>query len=561
MNATGDVLASAADGLVFVPLGGAGEIGMNLYLYGCRGKWLMVELGITFGDDTAPGIDVIMPDPQFIAELRDDLVGLVLTHAHEDHLGAVPYLWPRLRCPVFATPFAAGLLRRKLVEAGLAEEAKVTEVPLGGHIALDPFAIDLITLTHSIPESNALAIGTPFGTVLHTGDWKLDPRPLIGRVTDDQALRDLGEEGTLAMVCDSTNVFVDGEAGSEAEVRESLMELVGRYEKRVAVTFFSSNVARLETMAAVAAAHGRHAALIGRSLWRISETARSCGYLEDVPPFVSEYDVSYLPPEKVLLLCTGNQGEPASALARIAARDHPRVVLEEGDVALFSSRVIPGNEKAVYRLQNRLVELGVEVVTERDQFVHVSGHPARDDLARMYQWVRPRIAVPMHGEMRHLVEHAALARECRVPEARVVANGDVLKLAPGRAEVVSRVPYGRLGLDGTRLAPLEGSVVQARHRMIYNGTAAVTVVLDEAGKLLAEPRLSVQGLLDVEGDARDAVVLEEVIRTIEDALERLSKAARRDDATVAETVRLAVRRRLKASRGKKPLTEVHVVRI
>ena len=263
----------------------------------------------------------------------------------------------------------------------------------------------------------------------------------------------------------------------------------------------------------------------------------------------------------MLLLCTGNQGEPESALARIAARDHPRVVLEEGDVALFSSRIIPGNEKAVYRLQNQLVELGVEVVTERDQFVHVSGHPARDDLARMYQWVRPRIAVPMHGEMRHLVEHAALARECRVPEARVVANGDVLKLAPGRAEVVGRVPYGRLGLDGTRLAPLEGSVVQARHRMIYNGTAAVTVVLDEAGKLLAEPRLSVQGLLDVEGDARDAVVLEEVIRTIEDSLERLSKAARRDDATVAETVRLAVRRRLKASRGKKPLTEVHVVRI
>ena len=561
MNGTGEVLAGAAEGLVFVPLGGAGEIGMNLYLYGCRGKWLMVELGISFADDTAPGIDIIMPDPQFIAEVRDGLLGLVLTHAHEDHLGAVPYLWPRLGCPVFATPFAAGLLRRKLVEAGLAGEAEVTEVPLGGHIVLDPFAIDLITLTHSIPESNALAIGTPFGTVLHTGDWKLDPRPLIGRLTDDEALQGLGAEGTLAMVCDSTNVFVDGEAGSEAEVRESLMELVGRYDKRVAVTFFASNVARLATIAAVAAAHGRHAALIGRSLWRMSETARACGYLEDVEPFVAEHDAGYLPRDKVLLLCTGNQGEPQSALARIAARNHPHVVLEGGDVALFSSRVIPGNEKAVYRLQNQLVELGVEVVTERDHFVHVSGHPARDDLARMYQWVRPRIAVPMHGEVRHLVEHAALARECQVPEAVVVTNGDVLKLAPGRAEVVGRVPYGRLGLDGTRLVPLDGAVVHARQRMVYGGTAVVTVVLNAAGELLAEPRLSVEGLLDEESDARDAATLEDVIGAVGDAVERLSKAARRDDGSVAEAVRFAVRRRLKATRGKKPLTEVHVVRI
>ncbi len=561
MNGTGEVLAGAAEGLVFVPLGGAGEIGMNLYLYGCRGKWLMVELGISFADDTAPGIDIIMPDPQFIAEVRDSLLGLVLTHAHEDHLGAVPYLWPSLGCPVFATPFAAGLLRRKLVEAGLAGEAEVTEIPLGGRITLDPFAIDLITLTHSIPESNALAIGTPFGTVLHTGDWKLDPRPLIGRLTDDEALQGLGAEGTLAMVCDSTNVFVDGEAGSEAEVRESLMELVGRYDKRVAVTFFASNVARLATIAAVAAAHGRHAALTGRSLWRMSETARACGYLEDVAPFVAEHDAGYLPRDKVLLLCTGNQGEPQSALARIAARNHPHVVLEGGDVALFSSRVIPGNEKAVYRLQNQLVELGVEVVTERDHFVHVSGHPARDDLARMYQWVRPRIAVPMHGEVRHLVEHAALARECQVPEAVVVTNGDVLKLAPGRAEVVCRVPYGRLGLDGTRLVPLDGAVVHARQRMVYGGTAVVTVVLNAAGELLAEPRLSVEGLLDEESDARDAATLEDVIGAVGDAVERLSKAARRDDGSVAEAVRFAVRRRLKATRGKKPLTEVHVVRI
>ncbi|HLB80253.1 MAG TPA: ribonuclease J, partial [Dongiaceae bacterium] len=395
-----------ADELLFLPLGGTGEIGMNLNLYGHAGKWLMIDLGITFGDDTTPGIEVIMPDPGFIAERRADLAGLVLTHAHEDHIGAVPYLWPRLRCPIFATPFTAALLRRKLRDAGLQDQAPITEVPMSGRFAVGPFELELITLTHSIPEPNAVVVRTPLGTVLHTGDWKLDPEPLVGPLADEVALRRLGEEGVLAMVCDSTNALVAGESGSEAAVRESLGRLVGRLTQRVAIACFASNVARLETGAWVAAAHDRHAGLVGRSLWRIDAAARETGYFADLPPFVREHDVAYLPREKVLMLCTGSQGEPRSALARIARGDHPGVTLEPGDAAIFSSRIIPGNERAIGRLQNDLARMGVEVVTERDHFVHVSGHPAQGELAAMYQWVRPRVAVPVHGEARHLRAHA-----------------------------------------------------------------------------------------------------------------------------------------------------------
>ncbi|MCZ6743474.1 MAG: ribonuclease J [Alphaproteobacteria bacterium] len=556
-----EALAAAAEGLVYLPLGGAGEIGMNLYLYGCAGKWLMVDLGISFAGETVPGVDIYMPDPGFIVSRREDLVGLVLTHAHEDHLGAVPYLWPKLRCPIYATPFAAGMLRSKLIEAGIEDEVALNEVPLGGRIELAPFSVELITLTHSIPEPNALAIRTPFGTVLHTGDWKIDPEPLIGEVTDEDALKDLGAEGPLAMICDSTNVFVDGEAGSESDVRAKLIELIGGYENRVAVACFASNVARVESIAAAAAANGRHAALVGRSLWRVSEVARECGYLKDVPPFLTEHDVGHLPPEEVLLICTGSQGEPGAALTRIAAGDHPNVVLAAGDVVLFSSRIIPGNEKPVLGLQNQLAGRGVEVITNLDQPIHVSGHPARGDLARMYQWVRPSVVVPMHGETRHLIEHAAFARACQVPEAIVATNGDVLRLAPGNVEVIAEVPSGRLALDGNRLVPLEGDVLRARRRMMSNGTAVATVVLDGAGQLMGTPRLSVHGLFDATGDEEDAEALDHVIGAIADAVDGMPGPKRLDDEAVAQKVRLTVRRALKRIRGKRPLTEVHVVRV
>ncbi len=549
--------SSDPDELLFLPLGGAGEIGMNLNLFHTRGAWLMVDLGITFGDESSPGVDVVMPDPAFIAEHRGELAGLVLTHAHEDHIGAVQYLWPRLRCPVYATPFTAAVLRRKLAETDFADQIEITEVPSESRFQVGPFDIELITLTHSIPEPNALVIRTGAGVVLHTGDWKFDPTPLVGPPPDEAALKRLGEAGVLALIGDSTNVLRDGEAGSEAAVRESLIDMVGGYHRRVAIACFASNVARLETVAAVAMAHGRNAALVGRSLWRIYDAARECGYLTDIPRFLNEQEAAHLPEDKVLLACTGSQGEPRAALARIAAGDHPNVHLGDGDVVIFSARIIPGNERPIGRLQDALIRLGVEVVTERDAFVHVSGHPCRDELVRMYQWVRPNIAVPVHGESRHLIAHEALARECQVGEAIAARNGEILRLAPGRAEVVGEVESGRLALDGTSLIRIEGEVLRERRQMVYNGAAAATVVVDRAGRLLAPPQVSLRGLVDGEGgDIEEA--LGEAVR---EALEALGAREAADDEAVREAARRAVRRTLKTLRGKRPPTDVHVVRL
>ncbi len=560
MSAGGD-----AGELLFLPLGGAGEIGMNLNLYCYGGKWLMVDLGITFADETLPGVDVVLPDPSFIVERRDDLVGLVLTHAHEDHLGAVPYLWPQLRCPVYATPFAAAVLRRKLEMDGTGralDDLEITEVPLGGRIELGPFEIELISLTHSIPEPNALAIRTPAGTVLHTGDWKIDPQPLVGGTTDEAALRRWGDAGVLAMVCDSTNVFREGESGSEADVRASLMEIVGGYEGHVAVACFASNVARIETIAAVAEAHGRQLALVGRSLWRITDAARATGYLDEDIAFLGDRDAAALPPDKVLYLCTGSQGEPRAALSRIAVNEHPHVSLGKGDVVIFSSKIIPGNELAINRVHNRLISLGVEVITEDDHFVHVSGHPCRDELARMYQWVRPEIAVPVHGEARHLVEHARFARSLQVPQSVVVENGDLLRLAPGPAEVVDHVFFGRLVADGSALVNAETPVMKTRRRMMHNGVAFVTLVVDGDGGLAALPRISTQGLFHPDEDEGEyAEVLAAAAEAARVAFAALPVRARGDDDAVAEAVQVAVRRPLRASRGKRPLVEVQIVRL
>jgi ribonuclease J len=544
--------------LLFLPLGGAGEIGMNLNLYGYDGKWLMVDLGVTFGDGSVPGIDVVMPDPGFIAERREDLIGLVLTHAHEDHIGAVQYLWRRLRCPIYATAFTASVLRRKLAEAGLEREARITEIPLSGSFALGPFQIELITLTHSIPEPNAVVIRTPVGTVLHTGDWKFDADPLVGPVADEAALQRVGAEGVLALIGDSTNVFRPGEAGSEAAVRDSLIELVGRFDQRVAIACFASNVARLESVAAAAAAHGRRAALVGRSLRRMDEAARENGYLRDTPAFLSEDDAGDLPDDEVLLLCTGSQGEPRAALARIAHGQHPHIMLEQGDAVIFSSRIIPGNEKAIGRLQDQLVRLGVEVLTENSHFVHVSGHPARDELARMYAHVRPRVAIPVHGELRHLVEHAKLARDCQVPASLVVENGSVVRLGPGEPAVIDQVPSGRLGLDGNRLVPLGSTIVRERQRMVNNGAAVATLVLDRDGRLVAEPVITVHGLLDPETDDPVAATLRGALR---EAVGQMPPGARRDDGAVREVARSVLRRLLKSELGRRPVTDIHVVRV
>jgi ribonuclease J len=545
--------------LLFLSLGGAGEIGMNLNLYGHAGQWLMVDLGITFGDDETPGIDVIMPDPTFIEQRADTLAGLVLTHAHEDHIGAVPYLWERLRCPIYATAFTASILRRKLSEAGLQDRAPITEIPLSGQFDVGPFAIELITLTHSIPEPNACVIRTSAGSVMHTGDWKLDPDPLVGANTDEAALIRAGEEGMLAMVCDSTNVLVEGTSGSEGDVRSKLTEMIGRYDNRVVVACFASNVARLESIAHAAAAHDRSTALVGRSLWRFYDAARENGYLTDIPRFLSPKEASQLPRDKALLLCTGSQGEPRAALSRIARDDHPDAKLDPGDVVIFSSRVIPGNEKSIGRLQNRLTALGVELLTTHDEkHIHVSGHPARDELAQMYQWVRPRIAIPVHGEERHMRAHVKLAQECQVPEAHLALNGTVLKLAPGPAAIVDEVFSGKLALDGKRLVSMSSGALRERRQMIHSGAAVVSLVVDEAGELRTEPQLSTHGVFDLEEDHE---IVDSIIDSAVEVMEDLPRPSRRKDDAIREAVRIAVRRKLRALCGKRPKVEVHLVRL
>ena len=544
--------------LYFVPLGGTGEIGMNLNVYGYAGDWLIIDCGVTFGDDTQPGIEVVMPDPGFSVERRDRLLGIVATHAHEDHIGAIPYLWTQLRCPIWATAFTASLLRAKLAEAGLADQVRITVVPLSGRFTIGPFNLELITLTHSIPEPNAIALRTPVGTVLHTGDWKFDPDPLIGATADETALRRIGDEGVLALIGDSTNALRPGVSGSEADLRRSLTELIGRYDARVAVACFASNVARLETIARAAAGHGREVALVGRSLWRIDKAARENGYFADLPRFLTEDEAGYIPRGRIVLICTGSQGEPRSALARIARDDHPHIVLETGDVVIFSSRIIPGNEKAINRLQNGLVRFGVEIVTEEDHFVHVSGHPARDELVRMYQMVRPRVAIPVHGEARHLIAHAQLAGECQVQQPLVIQNGDVVRLAAAGASVVDEVAVGRLASDGRGLLPLNGTALKDRRRVTFNGTAVATLVLDRYGRLAAPVTMSVIGV--VERGAAD-VAAPALRSAVERAVDELPTGSRRDDEAVRDAVQRALRRILYERFGKRPLVEIHLVRI
>lgn len=544
------------DELLFLALGGAGEIGMNLNLYGHAGKWLMLDLGIAFGDDSMPGVEVIMPDPSFIEERRKDLIGIVLTHAHEDHLGAVADLWPRLKAPVYATPFAASVLRRKLTQAGLVDDVRVTEIPLRGKFSLGPFDLEMITMTHSILEPNALAIRTKFGTIFHTGDWKIDPEPLIGDLTDEAMLKRIGDEGVLAMVCDSTNVFVEGEAGSEAMVRANLKKLVKGRKGRIAVTCFASNLARVESIALAAVAAGRHPVLSGPALLRMIEAAQECGYMLDFPECIGPQDGAYLPRDKVLFICTGSQGEARASMAKIANDEHRDIVLEEGDTAIFSSRVIPGNERSVGRLQNALMARGVEVITDREANIHVSGHPARDELVRVYQWVRPRIALPVHGEVRHMVEHAALARACQVPETIVAPNGTLVRLAPGPAEIIDHVPVGRLARDGDGLVALDGGVLRERRKLLWNGAAAATLVIDGKGRAVAPPKVSLRGIEDEDGALAEAIVA-----GLREMLADLSPSERSDDGRIEEASRQAVRRVVRAHLGKKPLTDVHIVRI
>ncbi len=545
----------ASGDLAFLPLGGTGEIGMNLNLYRCAGRWLAVDCGIGFGGPDLPEVDVMMPDPAFIAERRDKLLGLVITHAHEDHLGAVAWLWRQLRCPIYASPFAAAVLRRKLAEAQLLNEVKLHVVPPGGSIELSPFKLQFIRVSHSTPEAQSLVIRTPAGTVLHTGDWKLDPSPMVGPPTDEAAFAALGDEGVLAMVCDSTNAMVEGHSGSEGDVRRVLKTLIGDLRGRIAVTCFASNVARVESVAMAARDAGRTVAVVGRSLRNLEAAARECGYLRGIPPFVGEDEANDIPDDNLLILVTGSQGEPRSALARIAADNHPRIELGEGDTVVFSSRVIPGNERAIGTVQDNLVRRGVRLMTDHDHMIHVSGHPARDELRRLYRLVRPRLSVPVHGEWRHLSAHAALAQEAGIPTV-LLEDGDILSLAPGAPEIIDSAPVGRLVLDGARLVPLQGGVMGARRRMMFNGIVIASIAVDETGRLRGLPRLSAPGLFEPEDPESGRVIGE-----FAEALAELPVGLRRDDAGLADAAKAALRRALGRRLQKRPLVDVHLLRV
>ncbi|PWE78434.1 beta-lactamase [Bradyrhizobium sp. SUTN9-2] len=552
------------DELVFAPLGGVGEIGMNLSIYGLGNRhqraWLAVDLGVSFGDEEhLPGIDLIMPDISFLEKERKNLMGLVLTHAHEDHFGAIIDLWPKLKCPIYATRFSAALFEAKCAAERNAPEIPVTVVPSGGRVVIGPFNVEFIPVAHSIPEAHALAIHTDAGIVLHTGDWKIDPTPTLGAATDEKRLRELGEEGVLALIGDSTNAVRDGRSPSEAEVARTIIDLVKSAKGRVAVTTFASNVARVKAVADAARAADREVVVVGRAMERVVQVARETGYLEGVQNFRSPEVYGHLPQDKVLALCTGSQGEPRAALARIANDDHPEITLNRGDSVIFSSRTIPGNEKAVGSIINNLVLQGVEVITDRDALVHVSGHPRRDELRDMISWVKPQILIPVHGEALHLHEHAKLARAAGVPRVLVCRNGDLVKLGPGDPGIVGEVPSGRLYKDGTILEDSKSRAVVERRRMGFSGCAFVAIAMTAQGELAGDPELDLVGIPEKNraGEAFDDIVFDAVMLTIEG----LPRARRRDPDALAESVRRAVRAVINEHWGKKPPCLVHVLTV
>ncbi|WP_353256904.1 ribonuclease J [Hyphomonas sp.] len=556
--------AATTDELVFLPLGGCGEIGMNLNAYGYgpahARRWIVVDVGVTFGNASTPGIDLICADPAYLVGEQIDAV--FLTHAHEDHIGAIGLLYPLLRtkAPIYATPFTAELVRGKMQERGL-DVRLLKTISLEASVRAGPFTVKYITLTHSIPEPNALSIDTPAGLILHTGDWKIDPEPLIGARTDIEGLTALGDRGVLAMVCDSTNVFESGEAGSEDTVRKGLIDLIARQTGAVAVTTFASNVARVKSIIEAANLAGRDVCLVGRSMHKITGAAKAVGILPARLEFVDESEAGYLPPENILYLCTGSQGEANAALSRIARGDHRHVSLREDDTVIFSSRLIPGNESSVYALQNSLAEQGIRIITPRmvEEPIHVSGHPCRDELRRMYQWVRPRVSVPVHGERRHIMEHAAYARSLQVQCALTPRNGSLIRLAPGEPGIIDEVPSGRLMLDGSRLVPEAAEGLIERRRLSVSGLIVATVCLDDDGDILDGPVIAVKGLSESDGRIADES-LEPLDMAAARALDGIKKRDRLDDDVVEKVVGRALRKACELEFGIRPLIEVIVLR-
>ena len=550
------------DELLFCPLGGSGEIGMNmnLFAYGKpdNQKWIIVDVGVTFADDTVPGVDIIYPDPGFIIDKKDDLLGIVLTHAHEDHIGAIAHIWPKLKCKIYATPFTAVLITEKFKEKKIDITGYLKIVELNSTINLDPFKIEFVTLTHSILEPNGLRIQTPAGNILHTGDWKCDPDPLIGGNINSERLKEIGNEGVLAMICDSTNVFSAGRAGSELDVRKNLLKVFERLKKRIIVTSFASNVARMETVFYCAEQTGRHISLVGRSMHRIFKAARQCGYLKNVIDPIDSRDAKNISREKIVYLCTGSQGEPMGAMNRIVKYTHPDVYIERNDAVVFSSKIIPGNEKKLYKLHNNLVKEGIEVISEDNEYIHVSGHPNREDLRDMYNWIKPKAVIPVHGEHRHMIEHIEFAKEMQVKYPVQVENGDIVKLYPGeKPEVYDKAPSGRVYLDGNVPVEEDSRSIKERRNISSNGFLEATIMITPKGNIHNKPLVTFRGLPVYEND--------EFIYGLEEEIDKTTRTFKlgnkNQQSNLIDALKIASRKFTKEKIGKKPFTNINLVKI
>ena len=548
--------------LLFCPLGGSGEIGanMNLYAYGKENdhKWIIVDMGVSFADDSIPGVDLIMPDPGFIIDKKDDLLGIVLTHAHEDHIGAVAHIWPKLKCKIYATPFTATLLVEKFKEKKIDIVSHLKIVALNSKIKLGNFEIDFVTLTHSILEPNGLCIKTPLGTILHTGDWKIDPNPLIGGTIDEAKLKKIGDNGVSAMICDSTNIFSPGRAGSESEVRDSLLRIMELKTNRLLVTSFASNVARMESIFYCAKKTGRNICLVGRSMQRIYKAAKKCGYLKGLINPIEPREAKKIEKNKILYLATGSQGEPMGAMTRIVNGVHPEVFLESGDCVIFSSKIIPGNEKKLYQLQNLIVKNKIEIITEENAFVHVSGHPNRDDLKDMYKWVKPKCVIPVHGEHRHMVEHVSFAKEMQVPKALLIENGDIIKILPNEnPSIIDKAPSGRVYLDGSVNVESDSQSIKDRKNLSLNGYLEITLIVSNNGKI-KKPIISFKGI--PENNEHEPFIFD-----IEDEIFNICRTfsldSKNQQNNLIETIKQNCRRIVREKTGKKPFTNINIARI
>ena len=547
--------------LIFCPLGGSGEIGMNmnLYAYGNENdrKWIIVDMGVTFADDTMPGIDLIYPDPGFITDKKDDLLGIVLTHAHEDHIGSIVHIWPLLKCKIFATPFTAVLINEKFKEKKIDISNYLHTVQLNDKINLGPFEIDFITLTHSILEPNGLSITTPLGTVLHTGDWKVDPNPLIGGDIDSEKLKSIGKKGVIAMICDSTNVFSPGRAGSESTVRDSLLQIIENKKKRIIVTSFASNVARMETIFYCAKKTNRNICLVGRSMNRIYKAAKQCGYLKNLIEPLDPRDANKISREKIIYLCTGSQGESMGAMNRIINDVHPDVFMEAGDAVIFSSKMIPGNEKKLYGLQNQIVKKNIEVITEENAFVHVSGHPNRDDLKDMYNWIKPNCVIPVHGEYRHMKEHISFAKEMQVPFTLQVENGDIISIDKTKSKIIDKAPSGKMYLDGTVGVPADSISIKERKNLSLNGYLEITLIISNKGKVI-KPIISIKGIPQND-------LLENFIFEMEEEINNICKSFslnnKKQEKNLIEVIKSNCRKIIRVKTGKKPFTNINIARL